>query len=223
MESSLKLILSIALLFGFAYAQNTCTTAQNTNLYYNPMCSNPLSPYCTDTTNGMQCSPCNPKKTNQAICDCPANSICDGGLGSPTYGFCKPFSSALRQCATDNDCPVATNNGIVMGTWRCLSGSCRPCNQAVDGNTTVTCGGGWPSPQSSRPGETRQCGADGYWISGGQINVVVQTTTQSPIGTTTPPANTKTTTSGGVAIDSSSNGIFKTIFMMTATAIVFIL
>ena len=112
-------------------SQNTCSTAQNTGIYYNPVCTDPLSPYCTDTTNGMQCSPCNPKKTSQAICDCPVNYACDGGFGSPTYGFCRKFTLDTKPCYSAIDCPLAVSSGTFTSFWSCISGLCRPCNQVI--------------------------------------------------------------------------------------------
>jgi hypothetical protein len=162
------------------HAQSNCDTGQNTASIYNTACTNPLLPYCVTTYNGDRCSACSPYKTGpQTQCDCPANQWCDNRTSSTTLGTCVPFLALGNSCQVSAACPIWANN-LVVATMPCVQGKCAPCAQSRDGNTTFACGGGWPQPGSSRPGETRQCGTDGLWVSTGSIQLAGTTAPAGP-------------------------------------------
>lgn len=206
----------LACLLWSASAQS-CNTATNVNQFYNAACTNPLEPYCTSAAGGMRCSACHPMKTDaQARCDCPADSYCDPSPTSPFYGGCRQFPIPNAVCFNASSCTTAgqfTNSNVM---WSCVANKCRMCDQATFGNATFQCLGGWPYPASSRPGETRTCGADGNWISGGQISVVTETSTTSR-GTT----SGATSSSGAVGLCASSGvALFAACAVMLATLLI---
>lgn len=176
-----------------------CRFSQQVQTVYNNDCTNPLEPYCN---NAQLCATCHPARLGSfyAMCDCPPNQYCFPTASNANYGKCVPFDRAGTGCNSNLDCPilVSTSSGsTAVGYWSCVSGFCRPCNQTTYGTAAITCAGGSPYPQSSRPGETRQCGADGYWIGGGAINVGGSTTSAAPTSApATSPAPSSSSSSG---------------------------
>ncbi len=208
------LSVSFALLALFsvsACAAVVCNDAMNVNsngthilydptAYWNPTCTDPLAPYCSQMSAGTQCNPCIYNRFLAGdinwICDCPANYYPQPDTSSAHFGACTPFDIPGAKCAVDGDCEIYVWSSLspgykIVGNWFCVSGFCRPCdpnNATTYGlNRTLTCAGGSPYPLTSRQGETRTCGVDGYWISGGKI-----TATHPPTSGMTSAAPTST-------------------------------
>jgi hypothetical protein len=166
--------------------QTTCLSGNNVagpgSIDFNQACqATPLAPYCAPG-NG-KCSACDPEKSLEAsFCDCPANFYCVRDGASSQYGTCQYFNLANAQCTSSRQCYDRVQNWY----WSCVGGACRPCNSTFYGSATSTCQGGSPYPASSRPGETRQCGSDGYWVGGGSITAT-NSATQTPRATTVAP------------------------------------
>ncbi len=150
-------------------------------------------------------------------CDCPPNYYCRPWQDRPddTFldGTCVPFDESTQKCFSDADCDVWTFGLYAPLTtvrlWRftCLGGYCRPCNPANvtywNGTKLCTAWDHVTQTGSSRPGETRTCGSDGYLVGGG-----VLATTLPPPTTAPPPSatTTTTTTTGGATHATASTG-----------------
>lgn len=201
-QSLLGLLLLVSFL-GRVTGQQSCNTATNVNQFYNAACTDPLAPYCTSAAGGMRCSACHPMKTDaQARCDCPADSYCDPSPTSPFYGGCRQFSIQGATCYNASNCATVGQFSNSKVFWSCVANECRMCDQATFGTGTLQCLGGWPYPASSRPGETRTCGADGNWVSGGQINVATETTATTSSRSTGTTSSAATSSSNAAALAS---------------------
>jgi hypothetical protein len=195
------ILLVLLCALSLALAQPTCLSGSDVSGpgsdAFNQACvATPLTPYCPQG-NG-KCSPCDPAKSKeQSICDCPANQYCFSNGGSPTrFGTCQPFNSGSIACTSTRQCYDNLENYY----WSCVGGFCRPCNTTFYGTSVTTCGGGSPYPASSRPGETRQCGSDGYFVGGGAITSVPTSPSSSTTGTTAPRTSAASTYSSSLSL-----------------------
>ncbi len=188
-----------------------------------PQCTvTPLTPFCSEASNSeLRCHPCSPWRSNDWECDCPPNYYCRPFLGRPdaTYmdGYCYPFDRATQGCSNAADCDFwqyGNINGeqVNFGRFSCVGGFCRPCNQSYYGvNVTKTCGPWNHASQtgSSRPGETRMCGADGYYVGGGQVNI-----TAAPTPSPSPATITTTTTGGSSTTSAAEPLVFSAVILL---------
>lgn len=170
-------------------------------------------------------------------CDCPPNYYCRPWQFRPddTFldGTCVPFDQGGKSCFSNADCDVWTYGYYAPLTtvrlWRfsCVGGFCRPCDPSNttywNGTKICTAWDHKTQTGSSRPGETRTCGPDGYLVGGG-----VLATTQPPPSTSPPPSITTnvvtpTNTNGDITSLLAPKHYYSALFLALFLMCVFLL
>lgn len=153
-----------------------CDVTQNTDVACNPVCTDPLQPFCQGTYGGAFCQTTTVMRNTfyDSLCDCPINQTTQNfSAVEASFATCVSIPLLGWGCQVTAQCNIFADTSA--GSWTrgiCIRGVCAACDPAVL-NETYTCPGGTPCPASSRPGQVMRCGADGFWIVSGTIQATL--------------------------------------------------